>query len=62
MYNTLLDDLDDDVVSAPEEAVELVDKVVDDTDSVDDDLLVADPPSAGDLDAELKAEELLGRW
>jgi RNA polymerase primary sigma factor len=59
LYNTLLDDLDDDVVSAPEEAVELVDKVVDDTDSVDDDLLVADPPSAGDLDAELKAEELL---
>ena len=59
MYNTLLDDLEDDVASAPEEAVELVSKVVDDADGVDDDLLVADSPTAADLDAELKAEELL---
>jgi RNA polymerase primary sigma factor len=55
-----MDDLEDDPTPGPEEAVELVDKVVDDTDSVevDDDLIVADP-SAGDLDGELKAEELL---
>jgi len=62
LYNTLLDDLEDDVSPGPEEAVELVDKVVDDTDAVDDvddDLLVADTASPGDLEAELKAEELL---
>ena len=59
MYNTLLDELDDDVASAPEEAVELVSKVVDDADGVDDDLLVADSPTAADLDGELKEEELL---
>jgi RNA polymerase primary sigma factor len=62
LYNTLLDDLEEDVSPGPEEAVELVDKVVDDTDAVDDvddDLLVADPASPGDLEAELKAEELL---
>ena len=57
----LLDDLEDDATPGPDEAVELVDKVVDDTDAVDvdDDLLVADPLSTGDLDADLKADELL---
>ncbi|HEY2882955.1 MAG TPA: sigma-70 family RNA polymerase sigma factor [Pirellulales bacterium] len=64
MYNTLLDDLEDDGTPGPDEAVELVSKVVDDpdADSLDDDALVADPTAAGDvgdLDAELKAEELL---
>ena len=61
MYNTLLDDLEDDSNPGPEEAVELVDKVVDDSDAVDvdDDLLVADSPTAADLDAELKGDELL---
>jgi len=56
----LIDDLEDDSTSGPEEAVELVDKVVDDPDAVevDDDLIVAEP-SAGDVDGELKAEELL---
>ena len=56
MYNTLLDDLEDDSNPGPDEAVELVDKVVDDSDTVDvdDDLLVADSPTAADLDAELR--------
>jgi len=60
LYNTLLDDLEDDSTSGPDEAVELVDKVVDDSDAVevDDDLLVAEAP-VGDLDGELKADELL---
>jgi RNA polymerase primary sigma factor len=60
LYNSLIDDLEDDSTSGPEEAVELVDKVVDDPDAVevDDDLIVAEP-SAGDVDGELKAEELL---
>ena len=61
MYNSLLDDLEDDSNPGTEEAVELVDKVVDDSDAVDvdDDLLVADSPTATDLDAELKNDELL---
>ncbi|HZZ28673.1 MAG TPA: sigma-70 family RNA polymerase sigma factor [Pirellulales bacterium] len=61
MYNTLLDDLEDDSTPGPDEAVELVDKVVDDSDTVevDDDLLVAESQSAGDLDGELKGDELL---
>jgi RNA polymerase primary sigma factor len=61
LYNTLLDDLEDDSNPGPEEAVELVDKVVDDSDAVDvdDDLLVGDSPTAADLDAELKSDELL---
>ena len=43
MYNSLMDDLEDDPTPGPEEAVELVDKVVDDSDSVDvdDDLIAA---------------------
>ncbi len=60
MYNTLLDDLEDDATRAPDEAVELVDKVVDDSENVEveDDLLVADLP-AGELDSEFKADEVL---
>jgi RNA polymerase primary sigma factor len=58
LYNSLLDDLEDDVTPGPDDAVELVDKVVDDVDSVDDDLLAAES-AAGDIDAELKADELI---
>jgi RNA polymerase primary sigma factor len=60
LYNTLLDELEDDSTPGAEEAVELVDKVVDDSDAVDvdDDDLLADV-QASDLDGELKAEELL---
>ena len=61
MYNTLLDDLEEEVTPGQEEAVELVDKVVEDTDAVDvdDDLLVVDASANGDIEADLKAEELL---
>ncbi len=62
MYNTLLDDLEDDATPGQDEAVDLVDKVVvDETDSVDaeDDLLVAEPLPAGELDADFKADEVL---
>ncbi len=57
MYNSLIDDLEDDPTPGPEEAVELVDKVVDDSDSVDgdDDLIVAEQSA----DDEVKADELL---
>jgi RNA polymerase primary sigma factor len=60
LYNTtLLDDLEDDATPGADEAVDLVDKVVDDSDTVEveDDLLVAEPLPAGELDAELKADE-----
>ena len=47
MYNSMLDDLEEDVTPGPDDAVELVEKVVDDVDSVDDDLLTAES-AAGD--------------
>jgi len=52
LYNSLLDDLEDDVTPGPDDAAELVDKVVDDVDAVDDDLLAAES-AAGDIDAEV---------
>ena len=58
MYDTLLDDLEDDVTPNADEAVELVDKAVD-VDDVDDDLLVDDSAAIADLDIDGKTEELL---
>jgi RNA polymerase primary sigma factor len=58
LYDTLLDDLEDDVTPNPDEAVELVDKAVD-VDDVDDDLLVDDSATMADLDIDGKTEELL---
>ena len=58
MYDTLLDDLEDDVTPNADEAVELVDKAVD-VDDVDDDLLTDDSTAVADLDIDGKAEELL---
>ena len=58
MYDTLLDDLEDDVTPIADEAVELVDKAVD-VDDVDDDLLVDDSAAVADLDIDGKTEELL---
>jgi RNA polymerase primary sigma factor len=58
LYDTLLDDLEDDVTPIADEAVELVDKAVD-VDDVDDDLLVDDSAAIADLDIDGKTEELL---
>ncbi len=62
MYNTLLDDLEDDATPAADEAVELVDKVVvDDADTVevDEELLVAGALPGADQDGDLKADDVL---
>ncbi len=57
MYDSLIDDLEDDVIPHVDDAVELVDKAVDVDDS-DDDLLSADSASL-DLDIDGKTDELL---
>ena len=58
MYDTLLDDLEDDVTPHADEAVELVNKAVD-VDDVDDDLLTDDSSAMADLDLDGKTDELL---
>ncbi|MFM8891315.1 MAG: hypothetical protein ACKOTB_06765 [Planctomycetia bacterium] len=55
MYDSLLDELEDDVVSTPQEVEELADKVVDAEES-DPDLLVDDAEAAVIPDGELEAE------
>jgi len=57
LYDSLIDDLEDDVIPHADEAVELVDKAVD-VDDADDDLLSADSTSL-DLDIDGKTDELL---
>ncbi|MDX1963770.1 MAG: sigma-70 family RNA polymerase sigma factor [Pirellulales bacterium] len=57
MFDSLLDELDDDVAAHSDDAVDLVDKDVE-LDSVEDDLLVGDPNDL-DLDLDAKADELL---
>ena len=59
MYDSLLDDLEDDVTPHSDESVELVDKTADVDDADDDDLLTADPAVMHDLDVDGKTEELL---
>ncbi len=56
MFDTLLDDLEDDVAPAVDEAVDLVDKSVDLDDSDDESL---PDPTAIDLDLDGKADELM---
>ena len=58
MYDSLLDELEDDVTPHSDETAELVDKGVD-VDDTDDDLLVEDPAAIADLEVDGKAEELL---
>ena len=55
MYDSLLDELEDDVVSNPQEVEELADKVVD-AEEADADLLVDDADAAVIPDAEIEAE------
>ncbi|MFM8705243.1 MAG: sigma-70 factor domain-containing protein, partial [Planctomycetia bacterium] len=55
MYDSLLDELEDDVVSNPQEVEELADKVVD-AEEADAELLVDDPDAAVIPDAEIEAE------
>ena len=57
MYEALLDDLEDEGIPSPDEAVELADKeiVEDDDDLVVDDVAVAE----NDVESELKSEDLL---
>src|SRR5580765_4938550 len=61
LYDVILDDLEDEVTTTAEDAVELVDKAVEEVDDVvDDDLLVVVDSADGlDLDADASAEELL---
>ena len=61
MYDVMLDELEDEVATTPEEAVELVDKAVEEVDDVvDDDLLVvADSADGLDPEAEARAEDVL---
>jgi RNA polymerase primary sigma factor len=56
LYNSLLDDLEDDVVASADEAVDLVDKDVD-IDDADDDLLV-DPTAMSEVDLDAKDDVL----
>ena len=58
MYDALLDELEDEVNPHADEAVDLVDKSVDD-DDVDDDLMLDGAACETDLDLEAKADELL---
>jgi RNA polymerase primary sigma factor len=58
LYDTLLDELEDDVTSHSDDPVELVDKSVD-LDTVDDEDALLPEPTALDLDLEGKTEELL---
>ena len=55
MFDSLLDELEDDVVSNPQEVEELTDKVVD-AEEADADLLVDDPDAVVLPDAEIEAE------
>jgi RNA polymerase primary sigma factor len=55
LYDSLLDELEDDVVSNPQEVEELADKVVD-AEEADADLLVDDADAAVIPDAEIEAE------
>ena len=55
MYDSLLDELEDDVVSNPQEVEELADKVVD-AEEADADLLAEDTDVAVIPDAEIEAE------
>ena len=59
MYDALLDELEDEVNPHADEAVELVDKGVDDDDDVDDDLMIEGGAIDPDIDLEGKADELL---
>ncbi|HEX3997957.1 MAG TPA: sigma-70 family RNA polymerase sigma factor [Pirellulales bacterium] len=58
MYDSLLDELEDDVTPHSDETAELVDKGVD-VDDAEDDLLVEDPAAIADLELDGKADELL---
>ncbi len=58
MYDSMLDELEDDVTPLSDEAADLADKSVD-LDDTDEDLLVDDPAAIADLDADAKAEDLL---
>jgi hypothetical protein len=55
LYDSLLDELEDDVVSNPQEVEELADKVVD-AEEADADLLVDDADAAVIPDADIEAE------
>jgi len=59
MYDALLDELEDEVAPHPDEAVELVDKAVDDVDDVEGDLLVDGAVGLGDVDLEAKVDDVL---
>jgi RNA polymerase primary sigma factor len=59
LYDSLLDDLEDDVTPHADEAAELVDKAVDVDDADDDDLLTTDQTNMAELDVDGKADELM---
>jgi RNA polymerase primary sigma factor len=58
LFDALLDELEDEPTTHPEEAVELVDKSVE-VDDTDDDLLPPDPAAVLDPDADARSDELL---
>jgi len=58
MYDALLDELDDEVTPHGDEAVDLVDKTVEDDDA-EDDLLVDGPLSLADAELESKVDDAL---
>jgi RNA polymerase primary sigma factor len=58
LYDSLLDELEDDVTPHSDETAELVDKGVD-VEDADDDLLVEDSAAMADLEIDGKADELM---